>query len=362
MAPQHPTKQPANPFMASSSSISPPSPRAIPSTPTSISTSTTDPTTPSSRWLALTTRLPSAHALFVYSVLTTRIYCRPTCPSRLARRANVIFHNTAAEAAAAGFRPCKRCKPEVEGWQAGGEVVARAKEMMREGRSGLGELSKGVGMSRSHFLRVFKGVVGCTPREWVEGKGRRMGGEGMGDEMRMEGTAGEIGASSLGMCEEGIGGLEEGLPGVEPCATDAWLLDMPATSSPASEDESVGMTSGGERWDHYLNNLSLALQYDFALGSGSLGVSDASTPAAVELRTPSEYIADVDTPVELSAPLKQGLPDDQDSWWQPPALDWDMGMGATLLDKNITMIGFEPLGWSHDWELGLYVDGGSRRL
>ncbi len=74
----------------------------------------------------------------------------------------------------AGFRPCKRCKPEVDGWQVGGEVserVQRVKGMIRDGMErgrvpGLGELAGEVGLSRSHFLRVFKRVVGCTPKEW----------------------------------------------------------------------------------------------------------------------------------------------------------------------------------------------------
>ncbi|KAK0609049.1 Bifunctional transcriptional activator/DNA repair enzyme Ada [Lasiodiplodia hormozganensis] len=68
---------------------------------------------PHTRWRALTARDPAAHASFVYAVLSTRIYCRPTCPARLARRANIVFYDAAAQAAAAGFRACKRCRPDV---------------------------------------------------------------------------------------------------------------------------------------------------------------------------------------------------------------------------------------------------------
>src|SRR5437588_8655072 len=63
------------------------------------------------RWLAVQRREPAADGQFVYSVATTGVYCRPTCPSRLALRENVAFHYTCADAARAGFRPCQRCRP-----------------------------------------------------------------------------------------------------------------------------------------------------------------------------------------------------------------------------------------------------------
>ena len=67
-----------------------------------------------SRWQSLVTRDPAADGAFVYSVKTTGVYCRPTCPSRLAHRSNVRFHATCEEAETAGFRACKRCKPTGE--------------------------------------------------------------------------------------------------------------------------------------------------------------------------------------------------------------------------------------------------------
>ena len=63
------------------------------------------------RWLAVRQRDPDADGQFVYSVATTGVYCRPTCPSRLALRENIAFHETCAEAERAGFRPCRRCRP-----------------------------------------------------------------------------------------------------------------------------------------------------------------------------------------------------------------------------------------------------------
>lgn len=64
------------------------------------------------KWAALARRDPAADGRFVYAVRTTGVYCRPSCPARPARRENVRFHATCAEAEAAGFRPCKRCRPE----------------------------------------------------------------------------------------------------------------------------------------------------------------------------------------------------------------------------------------------------------
>ena len=63
------------------------------------------------RWSAVVERDARADGIFIYSVATTGVYCRPSCAARLARRENVAFHNTCADAEQAGFRPCKRCRP-----------------------------------------------------------------------------------------------------------------------------------------------------------------------------------------------------------------------------------------------------------
>src|SRR3990172_1022765 len=64
------------------------------------------------RWAAVVSRDKSFDGKFYYSVATTGVYCRPSCPARLAKRSNVAFHITPAAAEAAGFRACKRCKPK----------------------------------------------------------------------------------------------------------------------------------------------------------------------------------------------------------------------------------------------------------
>jgi len=65
------------------------------------------------RWAQIKLRDKASDGAFVYSVKTTGVYCRPSCAARLPNPANVGFHVTPAEARAAGFRACKRCKPDL---------------------------------------------------------------------------------------------------------------------------------------------------------------------------------------------------------------------------------------------------------
>jgi AraC family transcriptional regulator of adaptative response/methylated-DNA-[protein]-cysteine methyltransferase len=127
-------------------------------------------------WEAVCARDASQDGRFFYSVRTTGVYCRPGCASRQPRRENVGFHETIAAAEAAGFRPCKRCRP-TEGSQAERHVAAveRACKLIRDSETlpSLAELAAAARISRYHFHRVFKQVTGATPRDW--GKAHRLG-------------------------------------------------------------------------------------------------------------------------------------------------------------------------------------------
>jgi AraC family transcriptional regulator, regulatory protein of adaptative response / methylated-DNA-[protein]-cysteine methyltransferase len=127
-------------------------------------------------WAALASRDTRAGDAFVYAVRTTGVYCRPGCASRQPRRENVAFYPTPTAAEAAGFRPCKRCRPS------GGSLaerhaaaVGRACALIRarDALPSLAELAGAAGISRFHFHRVFKEITGTTPREW--GKAHRLG-------------------------------------------------------------------------------------------------------------------------------------------------------------------------------------------
>jgi AraC family transcriptional regulator of adaptative response/methylated-DNA-[protein]-cysteine methyltransferase len=127
--------------------------------------------TDDARWQAVARRDRAADGVFYYSVLTTGVYCRPSCAARLPRRENVTFHATCAAAEAAGFRPCKRCRPNQASLaEHHASVVAKACRLI-EGEDempSLGLLARSAGMSRFHFHRVFKAVTGITPRAYAD--------------------------------------------------------------------------------------------------------------------------------------------------------------------------------------------------
>ena len=122
------------------------------------------------RWAAVVARDPAADGKFVYSVKTTGVYCRPSCGARPARPENVAFHATAADAERAGFRPCKRCKPDQP--SRAEQHTAKVAELCRfiesaEEPPTLGELAKRAGTSAYHLHRVFKDVTGLTPKAYA---------------------------------------------------------------------------------------------------------------------------------------------------------------------------------------------------
>lgn len=127
--------------------------------------------TSQSRWRAVQTRCEQSRSAFVYVVLTTRIYCRPTCPARLARRANVVFYDNATAATTAGFRPCKRCKPENQrdDGDAQQRAIRKACRILKQASKikTVNELAKAVQLSPRYFHSIFKKAMGMTLREYA---------------------------------------------------------------------------------------------------------------------------------------------------------------------------------------------------
>jgi len=119
------------------------------------------------RWAAVVRRDGRGDGRFYYSVRTTGVYCRPTCAARPARRENVQFHPTCDDAERAGFRPCKRCRPnEPPLGQRRAVAVAKACRTIQaaEDMPNLDALAAAAGMSRFHFHRVFKTLTDVTPK------------------------------------------------------------------------------------------------------------------------------------------------------------------------------------------------------
>jgi AraC family transcriptional regulator of adaptative response/methylated-DNA-[protein]-cysteine methyltransferase len=125
----------------------------------------------SERWEALVRRDRSADGAFYYSVQTTGVYCRPSCAARVPRRENVQFHATCADAERAGFRPCKRCRPNQASLaEQQAAAVVKACRLIEEAEEppNLDALANSAGMSRFHFHRVFKARTGLTPKAYAD--------------------------------------------------------------------------------------------------------------------------------------------------------------------------------------------------
>jgi AraC family transcriptional regulator, regulatory protein of adaptative response / methylated-DNA-[protein]-cysteine methyltransferase len=124
-------------------------------------------------WAAVLRRDRSLDGRFVTGVLTTGIYCRPSCAARHPKRENVRFFATASDAAGAGLRACLRCKPDEVARDA--DAVARAIALIDAAESppSLETLSEAVGYSPFHFHRLFKRATGVTPADY--GRARRAG-------------------------------------------------------------------------------------------------------------------------------------------------------------------------------------------
>jgi AraC family transcriptional regulator, regulatory protein of adaptative response / methylated-DNA-[protein]-cysteine methyltransferase len=121
-------------------------------------------------WAAIERRDATAPGQFYYGVVTTGVYCRAGCTSRLPLRRNTRFFATAAAAEAAGLRPCKRCRPNEPSAEARHvAAIEKACALIRtsERMPTLDELAAAAALSRFHFHRLFKAIVGTTPRHYA---------------------------------------------------------------------------------------------------------------------------------------------------------------------------------------------------
>jgi AraC family transcriptional regulator of adaptative response/methylated-DNA-[protein]-cysteine methyltransferase len=123
------------------------------------------------RWAVVVARDSAADGQFFYSVKTTGVYCRPSCAARTARPENVRFHLTTTDAERAGFRPCKRCKPDQP--PLANKHAALVAGLCRfientEQIPSLQILAERAKLSTYHLHRIFKAATGVTPRAYAE--------------------------------------------------------------------------------------------------------------------------------------------------------------------------------------------------
>lgn len=130
------------------------------------------------RWQKVLAYDKAADGTFVYAVRTTGIYCRPSCPSRRAKRENVIFYQKSEDAEQAGFRPCRRCMPELGAKlvelnrQRHSDLVIHACRLidMAEETPSIEEIAKNLKTGAAHLHRIFKEITGLTPKEYTDAK------------------------------------------------------------------------------------------------------------------------------------------------------------------------------------------------
>jgi AraC family transcriptional regulator of adaptative response/methylated-DNA-[protein]-cysteine methyltransferase len=139
-------------------------------TPTKRLNSRPPPVADDPRWVRIVARDKSADGHLWYSVATTGVYCRPSCPSRTANPGNVQLHDTLQSARATGFRPCRRCNPDGLSLESENAVlIAKACRIIEESEEEplLETLADAIGRSPSHFHRLFKAATGLTPKQYA---------------------------------------------------------------------------------------------------------------------------------------------------------------------------------------------------
>lgn len=128
------------------------------------------PMTDDARWRAVVACDPRADGSFFYAVETTGIFCRPSCNSKTPLRRNVRFFETVEEAAQGGFRPCKRCRPELQEYDPGRALVGQVKQLYENHYADIRmvkDVVAGLGVSRNHLMRLFRQHEGCTQTQYL---------------------------------------------------------------------------------------------------------------------------------------------------------------------------------------------------
>ncbi len=120
------------------------------------------------RWQAVQSRDPSADGLFFYGVISTGVYCHPSCPSRAPRRDNLRIFTTAAEARAEGYRACQRCRPEqgTPAEQSAHLVEVACRLLAAQEPATVAAVAVELDIGRERLVRLFRNVTGLKPKQW----------------------------------------------------------------------------------------------------------------------------------------------------------------------------------------------------
>lgn len=126
--------------------------------------------TPDAKWKAVAEDDKRYDGVFFYAIKTTGIFCRPSCKSKMPLRRNVLFFESAAQAQAQGFRPCKRCRPDLAEYQPEKELAESARRLVDRFFAEKSVLSRELGqlgVTQHRMVEIFKGRYGMTLAEYI---------------------------------------------------------------------------------------------------------------------------------------------------------------------------------------------------
>lgn len=256
------------------------------------------------RWLAVQTRDARADGAFVYSVASTGIYCRPTCPSRRPTLRNVAFHVTCDAAEQAGFRACKRCNPRgpQQATIHAARITHACRALEQDPPPDLATLADMAGLSTFHFHRLFREATGLTPRQYAEAHREQRARDALASGMRVTDAIYDAGYAAPRRFYE----RAETMLGMAPRA----YLKGGAKTAIAfiTEQTSLGLVLVA-RTDNgvcaiLFGDTTSALQDDIARRFPNAEIAPATTAVAGQLRA---VIAAVDTPRPGALPLPLDL-------------------------------------------------------
>jgi len=189
------------------------------------------------RWQAVLGRDPRGDGAFVFAVRSTGIYCRPSCPARRPRRAQVRFFGGPAEAEVAGFRACRRCHPRFPANDPRPAWVGRICRLIEQHLDDaepptLQRLSAAAGVGPHHLQRTFKRLVGLSPREWAEARRLQRLKTQLKDGRAVTEAGFEAGYGSMGRLYERASGPLGMAPGAYRRGAEGVSLRYTVTDSP----------------------------------------------------------------------------------------------------------------------------------
>lgn len=126
----------------------------------------------SDKWKVVVSCDDSYDGLFFYGVKTTGIFCRPSCRAKTPVRENVVFFNNSKDAIDEGFRPCKKCRPDMEVFEPDLELVRKAKDIFDSNYDNtidIRDTARQLGVSENHLTRLFRKQFGLTPIHYITG-------------------------------------------------------------------------------------------------------------------------------------------------------------------------------------------------